>query len=126
MPRGAASRRSVIMKVQAYDFGKINVDGKIYTSDVIIVPEEVRGGWWRKEGHRLQIEDLTDIIEAKPDVVVVGTGYYGRMSIPSETNSYIESKGIALRAAETSKAVEEFNNLQKEIGRVVAALHLTC
>jgi hypothetical protein len=114
------------MKVQAYDFGKINVNGKTYTSDVIIVPEEVRGGWWRKEGHRLQIEDLTDIIEAKPDVLVVGTGYYGRMSIPSETKLYIESKGIELRTAKTSEAVKEFNNLQKEIGRVVAALHLTC
>ncbi len=114
------------MKVRAYDFGKIDVGGETYTSDVIIAPEEVRAAWWRKEGHKLQIEDLADIIEARPDVLVVGTGYYGRMSIPAQTKSYIESKGIELRAAKTSEAVKEFNNLQKEIGRVVAALHLTC
>lgn len=114
------------MKVRAYDFGKIDVEGKTYTSDVIIAPEEVHAAWWRKEGHKLQIEDLADIIEARPEVLVVGTGYYGRMSIPSQTKSYIESKGIELRAAKTSEAVKEFNNLQKGIGRVVAALHLTC
>lgn len=114
------------MKVQTYDFGKINIEGKTYTSDVIILPEAVKDSWWRKEGHRLQIEDLTDVVEAKPDVVVIGTGYYGRMAVPAETKSFLESKGIEVRAVETSKAVKEFNKLQQQMGRIVAALHLTC
>lgn len=114
------------MKVQAYDFGKIDIEGTTYTSDVIILPEEVRDSWWRKEGHRLHIEDLTDVVDAKPDVVVIGTGYYGRMAVPAETKSFLESKGIEVRSAETSKAVEEFNRLQQQMGKIVAALHLTC
>lgn len=114
------------MKVQSYGFGTINIGGKTYTSDVIILPEKVRDSWWRKEGHSLHIEDLTEIIEANPDVLVIGTGYYGRMAIPPETKSFLESKGIEVRIAETSDAVKEFNQLQKNIGRIVAALHLTC
>ncbi len=126
MQRGVANHQENSMKIQAYDFGKIDIEGKIYTSDVIILPEMVKDSWWRKQGHSLHIDDLTEIIEAKPDVLVVGTGYYGRMTIPPETKSFLESKGIEIRVAETSDAVEEFNRLQQNVGRIVAALHLTC
>lgn len=114
------------MNVEAYDFGTIRVAGTTYTSDVIIMPDTVKDSWWRREGHNLCIEDLTDVIEAKPDVLVIGTGYYGRMKVPADIRSYLESKGIEVRAAKTGKAVKEFNELQQRIGKVIAALHLTC
>ncbi|RLI30667.1 hypothetical protein DRO48_02760, partial [Candidatus Bathyarchaeota archaeon] len=44
--------------IEAYGFGYIVVDGKRYTSDVIIFPDRVMDGWWRKEGHRLYVDDL--------------------------------------------------------------------
>jgi hypothetical protein len=113
------------MKITGYDFGKITIEGKAYTSDVIVTPEEVRASWWRKEGHRLHREDLDEVVRAKPEVLVVGTGYYGRMSIPSETEAFLKSKGIRLLGAPTGEAVREFNRLQ-ETTRAVAALHLTC
>lgn len=114
------------MNVEAYDFGTIRIEGETYTSDVIIMPDTVRGSWWRREGHNLSIEDLTDVIDAKPNVLVIGTGYYGRMKVPADTRSYLESRGIEVHAARTDKAVKEFNELQRRIGKVVAALHLTC
>lgn len=114
------------MKVDAYDFGSINIDGTTYTSDVIVLPDKVRDAWWRKEGHNLAIGDLTEVIDAKPDVLVVGTGYYGRMTVPTETKSFLQSKGIELRMARTREAIVEFNKLQQDMGRIVAALHLTC
>lgn len=63
------------MIIGAYQFGRIDVDGHAYTSDVIITPERVVDTWWRKEGHTLAIADLADVVAAKPDIVVVGTGY---------------------------------------------------
>lgn len=114
------------MKVTDYSFGKLEIDGKAYTADVIIAPEKITSPWWRKEGHKLQREDLKAIIEAKPDILVIGTGYFGRMAIPEETRQYLEKNGIAVREAKTAQAVAEFNELQQKSARIAAALHLTC
>ena len=39
------------MNISAYRFGKIHIDGRAYSSDVIITPERVVDTWWRKQGH---------------------------------------------------------------------------
>ena len=114
------------MRISDYEFGKIAIENRTYTSDVIIAPEQVIDSWWRKEGHNLQIEDLDDILKAKPDLLIIGTGYYGRMQVPDETKQYLEQRGIKLLEAKTGDAVTEFNQQQKEYARIVAALHLTC
>ncbi len=113
------------MVIEQYSFGRITIDGKTYTSDVVIYPGRIDSSWWRKEGHKLQIEDLTDVIAAKPQILIVGMGAYGVMKVPENTLAHLQSKGIEVHAANTDKAVDLFNELQK--GRVVvAALHLTC
>lgn len=111
--------------IDSYDFGRIVINGKRYNSDLIVFPDKVRDGWWRKEGHRLHVEDLKDVLEAKPEVLVVGTGYSGLMRVPSETRKYVESEGIELIAQNTTEACKTFNRLVKS-RKVVAALHLTC
>ena len=45
------------MPVEHYSFGRITIDGKTYTSDVIVIKGEVRS-WWRKEGHRVALDDI--------------------------------------------------------------------
>ena len=114
------------MRILEYEFGKIAIENKTYTSDVIISPEQVIDSWRRKQGHNLDITDLDDIVKAKPDMLIIGTGYYGRMQVPDETRQYLEQQGIKVRQAKTGDAVAEFNALQKECARIVAALHLTC
>ena len=37
-----------IMKITNYSFGHIEVDGLGYSSDIIITPDGVQDGWWRK------------------------------------------------------------------------------
>jgi len=114
------------MVIGAYRFGRIDVDGHVYTADVIITPERVVDTWWRKAGHNLVVADLADVVAAKPDIVVVGTGYFGRMAVSEEARRYLEAQGIRVRAARTRLAVQDFNQLQDQQTRVVAALHLTC
>lgn len=114
------------MKIDSYSFGRIAVAGKSYTSDLIISPERVTAAWWRKQGHSLHVDDLGEIVAAKPKVLIVGTGYYGCMQIPAATRRFLEQHGIELRDRRTGDAVEEFNRLQQEFAHVIAALHLTC
>ena len=114
------------MLIEHYRFGHIDIEGRGYDADVIIFPDHVRERWWRKEGHRLAREDLDTVLAEKPELLVVGTGYYGRMQVPEETLDALRGAGIDVRVEKTGSAVEEFNRLQRECARIVAALHLTC
>lgn len=114
------------MQITGYNFGRIEIDGQTYTADVIIAPDGVHSPWWRKEGHNLHLEDLSAILAEKPEILLVGTGYYGRMQVPAETRSYLEKQGMELHVSDTREAVRAFNALQRDVARVVAALHLTC
>jgi len=111
--------------IDSYDFGEIVIDGKHYTSDVIIYPDRIDANWWRKEGHELHPEDLTEVVEEKPAVLVVGTGKYGLMEVLPETWDFLQSRGIRLIVEETDDACQAYNRLLGS-ERVVAALHLTC
>lgn len=111
--------------IDSYSFGRIVVDGRRYTSDIIIFPDRVRDNWWRKEGHSLHVDDLKEILQEKPEVLVVGTGSSGLVRVPEETRKRVEAEGIELVVEPTEKACETFNQLSKS-RRVVAALHLTC
>jgi hypothetical protein len=116
------------MLIESYEFGAIVINGKRYTSDVIVLAERVIDGWWRKEGHKVHIEDLDEILkqELKPEVLVLGTGYYGLLKIPPEVENTLKSHGIELVAQPTKKACQTFNKILKSNKPVVGAFHLTC
>jgi len=113
------------MVIEHYDFGEMIVDGKRYTSDLIIFPGRIKSNWWRREGHKLHIDDLREVINEKPEILVVGTGYSGIMKVPRETIEYVEKEGIKIIVKPTPEAYKIFNDLSKK-HNVVGAFHLTC
>jgi hypothetical protein len=114
------------MKIGSYSFGHIEIGGKAFTSDVILFPDRVDSSWWRKEGHMLYPEDITEVLHAKPDILVIGTGYFGMMTVPKSTLDHITSLGIEARISRTAKAVELYNFLQGKKRTVIAAFHISC
>jgi hypothetical protein len=42
----------------------MTVDGNKYHQDLKIIGGQVKGNWWRKQGHRLDTEDISDILSA--------------------------------------------------------------
>lgn len=114
-----------IPKIESYHFGHLVVDGQPHDRDLIILPDQVQGGWWRKEGHALHPADLEVVFEARPDLLVVGQGANGRMQVTWETHQALEAAGIELVVQPTAQACQSYNRLCGQ--RVVAAaLHLTC
>lgn len=111
--------------VESYEFGKIVIDGEIYTSDIIICPDGVRADWWRKEGHSLHPDDLASVIELAPELLIMGCGHSGLLRVPDETRKWLSERGIELIAFPTREAVERYNQLSTE-RKVIAGLHLTC
>ncbi len=114
------------MKIEHYEFGKIVVEGKVYTHDLIIYPDKITESWWRKEGHSLCIEDIEEVFEYKPEILIIGTGYSGVMNVPEEVIKEIEKKGIRVEVYFTKEAVNKFNDYIEKGKKVVCALHLTC
>jgi len=118
--------RVYLMHIEKYSFGSIIVNGKKYTRDLIIFPNKIRENWWRKEGHKLHLEDLKEVLEYKPEILVIGTGAYGIMRVPDDVIKKLTEAGIRVIVKKTKEACEAFNTLIKEGKNVVAALHLTC
>jgi hypothetical protein len=113
-----------VPRIEGYDFGRIVVDGKELTRDVIILPDRLVTNWWRAEGHRLALGDLDDVLEELPDHLVVGTGAYGRMRPDPETLEQLRQRSVEVEALPTSDAVRRYGELDPQ--RTAAALHLTC
>jgi len=114
------------MHIDGYTFGRMVVDGVVYTSDVILLPEGVRDGWWRREGHRLDPADLDAVAAATPAVVVIGTGASGCMVVPEATRQWLEEGGAQVEAAPSGEAVTRYNARTAAGERVVGCFHLTC
>ncbi len=113
------------MNIESFTFGSITIEGKTYTNDVVVYPDRVETSWIREEEHRPQIREFADIIKSEPDILIIGTGYAGVLSIPDQIRNYLTSKGIDVRVEKTKQAIEIFNDL-RERDKVVAVLHITC
>ena len=81
--------------------------------------------WWRKEGHKLTINDVEDILREKPEVLVVGTGYSGLMRVQPEVVEQLKKGGTEIIIDRTERACKIFNEFSRS-RKVAAALHLTC
>jgi hypothetical protein len=114
------------MNIDSYSFGHIVIDGKAYTSDVIIYRDHVDASWWRKEGHNLDPADVSEVVKAHPDVFIIGSGYNGVMTVKENTRKQIAATGIKVIVEKTSKAVELYNSYKGKKEHVAAALHITC
>jgi len=111
--------------IESYNFGKIVINSKEYHSDIIIYKDSIDDKWWRRESHRLCMEDIKKILDNNPAALIIGTGYYGLMKVPLELIKYLESKNIEVIIKKTKAACDEYNTLYQK-KNVVAAFHLTC
>ena len=115
-------------KIDDYAFGRIVINGKEYTHDVVITPSKIIDNWWRKEGHRVYLEDLTKygVFNEDFEYIVFGTGYHGFVRVEDEVIKELERRGIKYYIAPTKEAVKKFNELSEKGVKVVGAFHLTC
>ena len=113
------------MHIDRYEFGLIVIDGQTFRNDLLIWPGRIKSDWWRREAHFLQLDDVAEALAADPQVLVVGTGDYGRMQVDPELSAYLKDRGIDLKAHPTREACRVINELAGK-PRLAAALHLTC
>jgi hypothetical protein len=111
-------------RIDQYEFGRIVVDGREETKDLIILPDRVVRNWWRRDGHALVLDDLSEVLDELPSHLVVGTGADGRMRPDPQAIRQLQNRGLTVEALPTSQAVRRFGELDP--AGTAAALHLTC
>jgi hypothetical protein len=112
--------------IEKYAFGSMRVGGRTYYTDIVITADAITE-WWREEGHLVQPSDLVTILEKKPAVLVLGTGYSGGMQVSKETSELCRKQGVELIVGRTAMTLDIYNRIAGEGKRaLVAAFHLTC
>lgn len=118
------------MRLEYPSFGTILVDGKVYDHDIVIYPSgkiEERKKWLSKNkhgtSHRLDPDELREYLTEGFDILIVGTGYYGYLSLLPESRELVRDKEV--HEIPTARAVELFNELHGK-RKVLAVFHVTC
>jgi len=113
-------------RIEKCSFGILVIDGKTYSDDLIILPDgKILKPWRRKRGHQLTMDDLSDLVDSSPELIVAGTGISGNMKPDPNLVKDLSRLAIGLIAEPNNKAIEVFNNMGPE-KRVGACFHLTC
>ena len=111
-------------RIKGYSFGRVVVDGREETADVIVLPDRVVRNWRRREGHNLVLQDLDGVLDELPERLVIGTGAHGRLRPDPVTLELLRQRGIEVEALPTDEAVRRLQELDP--AATAAALHLTC
>lgn len=112
--------------IESYSFGTIVVNGARYKNDIKIIRNKVIPEWWRKNGHAVTPHDIKDIIDAGPEIFILGTGASGVVKPGNEVIRLLDEKNIELIKIPTAEAVDIFNRLTNEKKNIAAGFHLTC
>ena len=111
-------------------FRRIVIDGRTYDHDVVVYPSgrvEERKKRLSKDkhgtSHKLDPDELREYMKEDFDVLLVGTGAYGMLSLLPESRELVKGKEVI--ELPTGKAVEKFSELSGR-KRVLAVFHITC
>jgi len=111
--------------INSYRFGEIVVDNITYRKDLFITECGVHSNWRREKGHHISLNDLDIVINHHPEILIIGTGSFGRVEIDESVKSFLDTAGIQLLEFKTDTACKTYNDLTNE-NDIIAALHLTC
>jgi hypothetical protein len=112
--------------ITEFSFGRIVANGQTFNNDIKIVQGIPVPDWWRKSGHSVEIEDVQDVLDADPEILIIGKGQPGYMRITDSLRRHLQKNDIKLIEEPTSDAVKTFNRLLGEGKRVSGGFHVGC
>ncbi len=114
------------LMINSYQFGQIEIDGKKYFKDLILLYDGRILPWQRKESHFLIEDDLKDLFLEDIEVLIIGSGDYGVMHVSEDLISNFKKRGIKVFVLKTEKATQKFNKFLEQKKKVAGTFHLTC
>ena len=111
--------------IEEHKFGSFVVNGRTYLGDIKIIGDKVRY-WSTRKKHVLRYDDIWDLLESQPEIVIIGTGNSGYLEIPADLRDLILGKNIRLFIDVNKNAVKAYNEGLQQNRRLVALFHGTC
>ncbi len=111
-------------------FGSITIAGERYEHDVLIrlngriekrkkkLSKQVYG-----TSHVIALAEAEYVYEKGAEVLLVGTGQSGLVSLSPEAEAFFREKGCALELLPTPEAILRWNKME---GKAIALFHVTC
>lgn len=117
-------------KVDSFSFGSIVVEGKKYARDLLFFPDgsvkKRKGGFWKFGSHAIKKGEIEELVEANPEVVIVGTGTDAKARLEPDAESRAKEAKLELVVLPSREAIDRLNQLVGEDKRVAALIHITC
>lgn len=111
--------------IDNFTFGKFIVDGETFNSNITLINDKAKKHRYLPN-HELKIDDFIELVESKPDYIIIGNGASGVIQVQDEIIEYIEKHGIKIIIEKTGDACNTYNKMIKQGKKVAAFLHDTC
>lgn len=117
-------------------FGSITIEGELYKRDVMIrldgtvkkrkkklskVRHPVTGTYG--SSHRISLEEARHIYQKGAEVLIIGAGQFGLVSLSDEAAAYLQKKNCQVELLPTKEAIGAWNAAQ---GAAIGMFHVTC
>jgi len=107
--------------VEAYEPGRIQIDGRFFTVGLILTPRQLVPDWGPARAEDLSLTHLEALLALEPQVILLGTG--ARQVFPSAALlAAVWTRGIGIEVMDTGAACRTYNLLMGEGRAVVAGL----
>jgi uncharacterized protein len=107
--------------IQSYAKGQVRIGGVTYHNSLIVTPSGAVDDWRPDDFKNLIRDDLAQLAELEPEIVILGTGATHRFPHPKLAEPLMERR-IGLESMATDAACRTYNILRGEGRRVLAAL----
>jgi hypothetical protein len=115
-----------MLKVESYEFGRIVIDGREYTKDIIIDRKKIskrnkKASKDLKSSYGHTPLSIREHIPWECHTLVIGRGMYGALPVMGEVKREADKRGVELILCSTGEAIDHINDKATNL-----ILHLTC
>ena len=107
--------------ITGYGADFVEINRQRYTSNLIVMTDKLLLDWQATDFLSLTADHFVQIIELKPEVVLLGTGEQHQFLHPKTTQN-LTKNGIPIECMTTAAACRTYNILMSEGRKVMAAL----
>lgn len=108
-------------QIMSYAPGELRINDNAYQRSLIVAPRWMQADWVPQTFEELQSDSFDEIIQHKPEIVLLGTGK--RLRFPaSGVLRELRATGAGIEVMDTASACRTYNILMGEDRDIVAAL----
>ena len=109
--------------IHAYEIGQIRIHDRLICDNIVVFPESIICPWAVQSVATLSIQDFSETIALKPEIILLGTGKT-QLFPPIALRAQLSQQGIGFEVMDSAAACRTYNILMSENRKVAAALFL--